>query len=156
MNAATLSTTHLTAAFETPLIEYRSLLPMLIVFGVAVVGVLVEAFMGRTGRHSVQLVLADKVQIQQILLNLMRKCAQMQRQSVEHLAFREVRGEVSNKRTLGRVCAELLQMREIVLHLTPPDGPYVAALPKRPHLVIYSLGVFDFLCQIKMTRRREP
>ena len=26
------------------------------------------------------------------LLNLMRKCAQMQRQSVEHLAFREVRG----------------------------------------------------------------
>jgi len=58
MNAATLSTTHLAAAFETPSIEYRSLLPMLIVFGVAVVGVLVEAFMGRTGRHSVQLVLA--------------------------------------------------------------------------------------------------
>ena len=49
------STADLAAAFQTPSIEYRSLLPMLIVFGVAVVGVLVEAFMGRAGRHSVQL-----------------------------------------------------------------------------------------------------
>jgi NADH-quinone oxidoreductase subunit N len=52
------STTNLAAAFQAPSIEYRSLLPMLIVFGVAVAGVLVEAFMGRAGRHTVQLVLA--------------------------------------------------------------------------------------------------
>ncbi|HEX6921138.1 MAG TPA: NADH-quinone oxidoreductase subunit NuoN [Actinomycetes bacterium] len=48
----------LAADFHTPTIEYRQLLPMLIVFGVAVVGVLVEAFLGRTGRHAVQVVLA--------------------------------------------------------------------------------------------------
>jgi NADH-quinone oxidoreductase subunit N len=58
MSLLTVSTTNLAAAFEAPPIEYRALLPMLIVFGVAVAGVLVEAFMGRAGRHMVQLVLA--------------------------------------------------------------------------------------------------
>jgi NADH-quinone oxidoreductase subunit N len=58
VNALTISTTHLAADFQAPSVEYRSLLPMLIVFGVALVGVLVEAFMGRRGRHTVQLVLA--------------------------------------------------------------------------------------------------
>ncbi|MGZ4593823.1 MAG: NADH-quinone oxidoreductase subunit NuoN [Actinomycetes bacterium] len=46
------------ATFQTPSIEYHQLLPMLIVFGVALVGVLVEAFMGRAGRHQVQVVLS--------------------------------------------------------------------------------------------------
>jgi len=44
--------------FETPSIEYRLLMPMLIVFGVAVLGVLIEAFMGRPWRHETQLGLA--------------------------------------------------------------------------------------------------
>ena len=46
------------AEFVTPSIEYRQLLPVLIVLGVALVGVLVEAFMGRRWRHETQLVLA--------------------------------------------------------------------------------------------------
>jgi NADH-quinone oxidoreductase subunit N len=46
------------ATFETPSVEYSQLMPMLIVFGVAIAGVLVEAFMGRQWRHEVQLVLA--------------------------------------------------------------------------------------------------
>jgi NADH-quinone oxidoreductase subunit N len=46
------------ADFVTPSIEYRQLLPVLIVLGVALVGVLVEAFMGRRWRHETQLVLA--------------------------------------------------------------------------------------------------
>ncbi len=46
------------AAFHTPSIEYRLLLPMLIVLGVALLGVLVEAFMGRRYRHETQVVLA--------------------------------------------------------------------------------------------------
>ncbi|MDQ1626778.1 MAG: NADH-quinone oxidoreductase subunit [Actinomycetota bacterium] len=54
MNVVTLSA----ATFQTPSVEYRQLLPMLIVFGVALLGVLVEAFMGRTARQHVQLVLA--------------------------------------------------------------------------------------------------
>jgi NADH-quinone oxidoreductase subunit N len=58
MSVLNISTTNLAAAFQAPSIEYRSLLPMLIVFGVAVAGVLVEAFMGRAGRFTVQLVLA--------------------------------------------------------------------------------------------------
>jgi len=58
MSVLIISTTNLAAAFQAPSIEYRSLLPMLIVFGVAVAGVLVEAFMGRAGRFTVQLVLA--------------------------------------------------------------------------------------------------
>ncbi len=46
------------ADFATPSIEYRQLLPVLIVLGVAIVGILVEAFMGRRWRHETQLVLA--------------------------------------------------------------------------------------------------
>ncbi|HEX7195512.1 MAG TPA: NADH-quinone oxidoreductase subunit NuoN [Candidatus Limnocylindria bacterium] len=46
------------AQFETPSVEYRLLMPMLIVFGVAIVGVLLEAFMGRRWRHETQLGLA--------------------------------------------------------------------------------------------------
>jgi NADH-quinone oxidoreductase subunit N len=46
------------ATFDTPSVEYSQLMPMLIVFGVAVAGVLVEAFMGRQWRHEVQLGLA--------------------------------------------------------------------------------------------------
>jgi proton-translocating NADH-quinone oxidoreductase chain N len=41
-----------------PHIEYRQLLPMLLVFGVAVAGVLVEAFVPRQRRRAVQLALA--------------------------------------------------------------------------------------------------
>jgi NADH-quinone oxidoreductase subunit N len=44
--------------FTTPSIEYAVLSPMLIVFGAAVAGVLVEAFVPRTLRGTVQLVLA--------------------------------------------------------------------------------------------------
>ena len=46
------------AEFVTPSIEYRQLLPILIVLGVALLGVLVEAFMGRRYRHEAQLGLA--------------------------------------------------------------------------------------------------
>lgn len=53
-----LTVTTLAAEFETPSVEYRQLMPMLIVFGAALVGVLVEAFMGRRWRHEVQLGLA--------------------------------------------------------------------------------------------------
>jgi len=45
----------LAAPFEAPHVEYRLLMPMLIVFGVAMVGVLLEAFMGRPWRHETQL-----------------------------------------------------------------------------------------------------
>jgi NADH-quinone oxidoreductase subunit N len=55
---STLSGATLAATFESPEIEYRLLMPLLIVFGVAVVGVLIEAFMGRTWRHETQLGLA--------------------------------------------------------------------------------------------------
>ena len=41
-----------------PSVEYGLLLPMLIVFGVAVAGVLVEAFLPRGARYRVQLMLA--------------------------------------------------------------------------------------------------
>src|SRR4051794_30507471 len=41
-----------------PSVEYWLLMPMLIVFGVAVIGVLVEAFLPRGARYRVQLVLA--------------------------------------------------------------------------------------------------
>jgi NADH-quinone oxidoreductase subunit N len=51
-------TTLQAAAFETPSMDYAQVMPMLVVFGVAVLGVLVEAFMGRRMRHEVQLVLA--------------------------------------------------------------------------------------------------
>ncbi len=44
--------------FEAPHIEYATLAPMLVVFGVALVGVLVEAFVDRAHRYLVQSVLA--------------------------------------------------------------------------------------------------
>jgi len=46
------------ADFETPSLDYGLLAPVLIVLSVAVVGVLVEAFLDRRWRHEVQLVLA--------------------------------------------------------------------------------------------------
>ena len=46
------------AQIATPHINYRALLPMLIVFGVAAVGVLVEAFVPRAARAMTQTVLA--------------------------------------------------------------------------------------------------
>ena len=46
------------ALFHTPSIEYRLLAPMLVILGVAVVGVLVEAFMGRRYRYETQVGLA--------------------------------------------------------------------------------------------------
>ena len=46
------------AAIDTPSVEYASLAPMLIVFGVGVVGVLVEAFAPRRLRYPLQLSLA--------------------------------------------------------------------------------------------------
>jgi NADH-quinone oxidoreductase subunit N len=42
----------------TPSVEYGLLSPMLIVFGVAVAGVLVEAFLPRPGRYAIQVVLS--------------------------------------------------------------------------------------------------
>ena len=45
-------------SFETPQLEYSQLMPMLIVFGAAIVGVLIEAFMGRRYRFEVQLGIA--------------------------------------------------------------------------------------------------
>ena len=41
-----------------PSVEYGVLLPMLIVFGVAVAGVLVEAFLPRTARYATQVSLS--------------------------------------------------------------------------------------------------
>ncbi|WP_439951689.1 NADH-quinone oxidoreductase subunit NuoN [Actinomadura kijaniata] len=48
----------LAAEIPAPHIEYGQLGPMLLVFGVAVAGVLVEAFVGRTWRNTVQIPLA--------------------------------------------------------------------------------------------------
>ena len=45
-------------AFHAPDIDYGKLSPLLIVFGVALVGVLVEAFVPREHRYLVQTVLA--------------------------------------------------------------------------------------------------
>ncbi len=50
-----MNSTLLAAPFETPSVEYTQLLPMLIVFGVALMGVLIEAFMPRPLRHETQL-----------------------------------------------------------------------------------------------------
>ena len=58
MSIMTAAPTQLAAAFDTPSIDYGLLSPMLIVFGVAIVGVLVEAFFPRTWRHEVQFGLA--------------------------------------------------------------------------------------------------
>ncbi|MDP9399268.1 MAG: NADH-quinone oxidoreductase subunit NuoN [Actinomycetota bacterium] len=44
--------------FETPTIEYAQLAPILVVLGAAVLGVLVEAFLGRASRYPAQLGLA--------------------------------------------------------------------------------------------------
>jgi NADH-quinone oxidoreductase subunit N len=49
------STAVAAATFDTPSIEYSKLLPVLIVLGVALVSVLVEAFMGRRYRYEAQL-----------------------------------------------------------------------------------------------------
>jgi NADH-quinone oxidoreductase subunit N len=46
------------SGFSKPSIEYGELWPMLLVFGVACVGVIVEAFLPRERRYVVQLVLA--------------------------------------------------------------------------------------------------
>ncbi|MBI3213669.1 MAG: NADH-quinone oxidoreductase subunit NuoN [Mycobacterium sp.] len=46
------------AAVQTPSVEYGQLSPMLIVFGAAVAGVLVEAFLPRSGRYRAQLMLS--------------------------------------------------------------------------------------------------
>ena len=45
-------------SFTAPHIEYATLSPVLIVFGVAILGVLVEAFAGRSSRYAIQSVLA--------------------------------------------------------------------------------------------------
>ena len=42
----------------TPSVEYGLLAPMLIVFGAAIAGVLVEAFVSRERRYAVQVVLS--------------------------------------------------------------------------------------------------
>ena len=47
-----------TADFQAPSVEYSQLAPMLIVFGTALLGVLLEAFLPRARRHEVQLGLA--------------------------------------------------------------------------------------------------
>ena len=43
---------------NAPTIEYGELLPMLIVFGAAIIGVLIEAFVPRPPRHLLQVGLA--------------------------------------------------------------------------------------------------
>jgi len=48
----------LAADFSAPTIQYGLLSPLLVVFGVATVGVLVEAFVARRSRYVVQTVLA--------------------------------------------------------------------------------------------------
>lgn len=58
LGSVALGIPHAQAAFTAPSLEYRQLLPMLIVFGVAVVGVLVEAFAPRASRYGVQLTLS--------------------------------------------------------------------------------------------------
>ncbi len=45
-------------AIPAPTIEYRQLMPMLIIFGAAIVGVLVEAFLPRRGRYPSQLLVS--------------------------------------------------------------------------------------------------
>ncbi|MDL9947273.1 NADH-quinone oxidoreductase subunit NuoN [Gordonia sp. ABSL11-1] len=57
MTGAAPTTTHL-AAIQAPSVEYGLLSPMLIVFGVAVVAVLVEAFAPRRIRYPIQLVIS--------------------------------------------------------------------------------------------------
>lgn len=47
-----------TAAFQQASVDYVAILPLLIVFGTAMVAVLVEAFAPRTRRHGIQVVLA--------------------------------------------------------------------------------------------------
>ncbi|MFJ4653751.1 NADH-quinone oxidoreductase subunit NuoN [Nocardia sp. NPDC088792] len=54
---AAVSNVRLAASVPAPSIEYRDLSPMLIVFGVAVAGVLVEAFAPRRIRYPMQLIL---------------------------------------------------------------------------------------------------
>jgi NADH-quinone oxidoreductase subunit N len=49
---------NLAAGFSKPTIEYGLLSPLLVVFGVAVLGVLVEAFVSRRSRYIVQVVLS--------------------------------------------------------------------------------------------------
>ncbi|MCZ3388452.1 MAG: NADH-quinone oxidoreductase subunit NuoN [Actinomycetia bacterium] len=49
---------HLVEPFDTPSLEYQLLAPMLIVFGGAIIGVLVEAFAPRGARRGIQLVLS--------------------------------------------------------------------------------------------------
>ena len=44
--------------FDAPKLDYFLLSPILVVFGVAVLGVLVEAFVARSRRYAVQTVLA--------------------------------------------------------------------------------------------------
>ena len=58
MSVVSTAPVQLAAAFDTPSIDYGLLAPMLIVFGVAVVGAPVEAFMPRLWRHEVQFGLA--------------------------------------------------------------------------------------------------
>ncbi|MEO7131197.1 MAG: NADH-quinone oxidoreductase subunit N, partial [Dermatophilaceae bacterium] len=44
--------------FQTANVDYLAILPLLIVFGTALIGVLVEAFVGRERRHLIQTILA--------------------------------------------------------------------------------------------------
>lgn len=46
------------AAFSAPTIDYAAILPLLIVFGAATIGILVEAFAGRRSRFGLQVVLS--------------------------------------------------------------------------------------------------
>ena len=48
----------LPAAFQQSTVDYLAILPLLIVFGTALVGVLVEAFASRERRHVIQVTLA--------------------------------------------------------------------------------------------------
>jgi NADH-quinone oxidoreductase subunit N len=51
-------TGNMAADFSRPTVEYAQISPLLIIFGVAVIGVLVEAFVARRSRYLVQTVLA--------------------------------------------------------------------------------------------------
>jgi NADH-quinone oxidoreductase subunit N len=63
--------TTLAAGFTTPSIQYSLISPMLVIFGAAVVGVVVEAFVARQSRYLVQTVLAVVAVVTALVLTVL-------------------------------------------------------------------------------------
>jgi NADH-quinone oxidoreductase subunit N len=63
--------TTLAAGFTTPSIQYSLISPMLVIFGAAVVGVLVEAFVARQSRYLVQTALAVVAVVTALVLTVL-------------------------------------------------------------------------------------